>query len=395
MAWNGINISGTSMIRRIFVMAMVGVYSWVVLVATNVKVVTSSTGTGTSSGITADITSPSNTKLTLSATLTGSSGTSAGARDDKSDSDSPTVSLITSFWAQSPDEEASLHRKEIQAALLSNIHNPHLDQVVVILDGSSTDGNCSHFQESMDTLQTGFTSRWSLGHRNSTQDKLTCVDRPLGQPNYYEMFSYATDPTIVTSDIVILSNADQAFDDSAQQAKRIRPNTVLTLATWGYNRTSVPTQVQKYYKYIHSGTSRKAKKVANKIVANRCSESTTQTSWDGYVFYRQLIQGKLASQDFMRHFKTNTTSGKAFFKMNESGGENAGLWALLAHVPSARDANGCSLIRTWHFHGAKKMRAHNVDEAYWDNPETPSRVPQPYRRAKYPLPDVLLGSTEQ
>jgi hypothetical protein len=44
------------------------------------------------------------------------------------------VSYITSFWAKPPNEQVNPHRREVEAALLTNIHNPHFDQIVVFLD---------------------------------------------------------------------------------------------------------------------------------------------------------------------------------------------------------------------------------------------------------------------
>jgi hypothetical protein len=60
-----------------------------------------------------------------------------------------TVSYITNFWAATEVSTANLHRKEIQAAILSNINNAHFDQVVVLLDGITEHANCTHFFDEM------------------------------------------------------------------------------------------------------------------------------------------------------------------------------------------------------------------------------------------------------
>jgi hypothetical protein len=50
------------------------------------------------------------------------------------------ISYVTSFWARDrPTTHIVPHRREIEAALLANIfYNPHIDQVVVFLDGVVT-----------------------------------------------------------------------------------------------------------------------------------------------------------------------------------------------------------------------------------------------------------------
>lgn len=48
------------------------------------------------------------------------------------------ISLLISFWAEKERSFGQLnphaHRREIEAAMLTNLQNPHLHQVVVILD---------------------------------------------------------------------------------------------------------------------------------------------------------------------------------------------------------------------------------------------------------------------
>eukprot|EP00984_Skeletonema_dohrnii_P028300 scaffold18233_cov55-Skeletonema_dohrnii-CCMP3373.AAC.2 len=38
------------------------------------------------------------------------------------------VSYVTNFWAKVKGGEIHPHRREVEAALLANIHNPHFDQ---------------------------------------------------------------------------------------------------------------------------------------------------------------------------------------------------------------------------------------------------------------------------
>ncbi|CAB9510106.1 expressed unknown protein [Seminavis robusta] len=364
--------------KRFFAMALVGVcLVWVGLIITDVNVMRGAVMTATAANqeesgtVGANNTGTANvdgnttrwSMLAMDAFVAGSSvprkpysrildstaDLQTTAEADTTEAKAPsakTISLVTSFFADAlVQEDPHPHLAEIQASILNNLHNPYFDQLVVILDGSSSQSNCTTFYDRIGVLQRQYAKYWKLmdRHPKIVKPSLTCVDRPESQPNYYEMFTYATDPNIVTGDIIVLSNADQAFDDTVGEVSRTG-------------------------------------------IAGRCGATTP--SWDGYVFHRLLVQGKLQPQDFMRN--TLTESGRAFFKMNESGGENAGLWALLAQIPEANDANGCALVRTWHFHHAKKMHAHKTDEKYWDNPESPYRVPKPHRRPTVPLDQVLL-----
>eukprot|EP00984_Skeletonema_dohrnii_P031293 scaffold23596_cov91-Skeletonema_dohrnii-CCMP3373.AAC.5 len=63
------------------------------------------------------------------------------------------VSYVTSFWAKVIGEEMNPHRREVEAALLANIHNPHFDQVVVYLDREEDNAeSCLDFRQAMSDL---------------------------------------------------------------------------------------------------------------------------------------------------------------------------------------------------------------------------------------------------
>jgi hypothetical protein len=196
----------------------------------------------------------------------------------------------------------------------------------------------------------------------SLSTKLTCVDREQGQPNYYEMFQYATDANTVNGDVVILANADQAFDDTAHWASLIKSNTVLVLPTQGYSYTAAPKQVTNFFQFAFRHRSRDVNLRWDKVsVRKRCNG--TGGSWDGYVFHRDFVRGRLQPGDFVRNTRmqvwnniTNSSEPvKQFFTMNEMGAENAGLWGLLNALSNATDADGCDFIRIWHFHNSRKM----------------------------------------
>ncbi|CAB9510095.1 expressed unknown protein [Seminavis robusta] len=296
------------------------------------------------------------------------------AEDKNTDAVIPgSISLVTSFWAQSPEEEVSPHRREIEESLLNNIHNPHIHQVVIILDGSSENANCSHFKTRMEQLEQEFNTFMNLDdNMNSPEYQarkrplLTCVHRADTQPFYYEMFQYATNPDIVKSDIVIVANADQAFDESVATASRLKHNIVLALPTSGFDKDRVPSPTRDHFAKLHGTT---APAYANGS-ANRCRHK--MLSWDGYAFHRTLLAGHLKPEFFQRP----SVQGNAFFKMNEVGGENAALWGLQQSQRHAKYIKTCEVMHLWHFHGAPKMHAHNKKGLYWLDRE--GKVPKPW-----------------
>ncbi|CAB9510047.1 expressed unknown protein [Seminavis robusta] len=328
-----------------------------------------------------------------------------------SDSNTPSVSLVVSFFAvAASSSDSHPHVKEIKMSILNNLHNPHFQQVVVILDSATQQSNCSHFQQAMVDLEQKFMDWLQKNNRNSTfqpfqHSKLTCVDRPEEQPSYLQMFQYAINSTIVKGPVVVLANADHAFDDTAQRASQIKETSLVTLSSWGFNHERMPQDVVNYLEFVvgrHVYSGRLSK---NKGIRARCKDQTD--SWDGYLFHQQLLQGKQLQTDrwtrqVMPYFrKDNRTNqeGKTFFRMNEIGAENAALWALMDSVPQAYDANACRIIKLWHFHVSDKMHAHPTatNRQYWKH-ERRNRakrldsVPFPHHIARQPYENAFVST---
>ncbi|CAB9518700.1 expressed unknown protein [Seminavis robusta] len=228
----------------------------------------------------------------------------------------------------------------------------------------------------------------SADYRNSKRPALDCLDVSGKQPNYFDMFTHATNPDLVTSDIVVLSNADQAFDSSLQWAKYIKNTTVLALSTWGFKAERVPSPTKDYFRFIHGSNSTEFQ---TEIEA-KCRENY-YSSWDAHVFHRTLVAGRLKPENFQRPTvnklsnsnHSNSNHETAFFKMNENAAENSALWAIMKELPppndTPTDVHACTVIQTWHFHGAPKMHAHEDAYWYWEGTEETARpgVPKPHR----------------
>ncbi|CAB9531071.1 expressed unknown protein [Seminavis robusta] len=255
---------------------------------------------------------------------------------------STSLSLVTSFWAVQLDNNTNLHRQEIEAAMLNNLNNPHFDQILVFLDHATEQSNCTHFRYRMAQLQERFDEKMQtsiVSEAYQSQKKkpvLDCVEISE-QPNYYQMFLLATGSN-VKGDVVIVENADQAFDDSVQWAKHIKNTTVLALSTWGFQPDIVPSPIKDHFNFVHGENS----KEYHAEILPRCNDFWVY-SWDGYVFHKQLIAGRLKAENFQRptvKMMNDSTHETAFFKMNEDGGENAALWALLEGIPEVLVSNG-------------------------------------------------------
>lgn len=303
------------------------------------------------------------------------------------------ITLVTSFWAEpaSNDNPPKFHRLEIEAALIANLANPFLSQIVVILDGSSPETNCSHFQQRMNEL---YHQHVPPVTGNDTTTELTCLPHDKqGQPSYYDMFQYAINHEAVKGRVVMLANADHVFDETLWRAQYVKPNTLLTLATRGFQTDSnayvyigqapqpadlesaiVPNRIRQFYLRILNKKDEETKHPG--VTPDWCQNRGTP-SWDTYIFDKQSLQAKL----------NNVTDPKSLFYrphdghyvMNLMAAENAALADLARalgvlehwkHFPSQDDYrpyplkqpptefhiwNACKWIHSYHFHFAPKM----------------------------------------
>ncbi|KAL7517759.1 hypothetical protein ACHAWX_002652 [Stephanocyclus meneghinianus] len=285
-----------------------------------------------------------------------------------------TVSYVTSFWAESRENTTpNPHRREIEAALLVNIHNPYLDQIVVFLDGvSKAATTCDHFLQDMRQLNAkiGLTTL----ERMDPFSKVVCVNIPGDQPNYFQMFNLTLHDA-VSGDIVVLANADQVLDDSISMARSLNPNVLVVLGTRGFPLNEIPPIIKHFYVTLVGD--RHLPKEEQVRARNRNNPddmcATNPYSWDTWIFDRNALQGRLKEE----HFQRPLASKKMLtFSMNEMGAENAALWALQQTFPFSSLYNACDKIRSWSFHLTPKT--HKVHETSW----------LCERRAKYPCGSV-------
>jgi hypothetical protein len=302
------------------------------------------------------------------------------------------LSLVISLNAikpGTPNNDIHPHRKEIRAAILANIMNPYIDQVVVFLDGVQQDnydegGNC-------EKLITGFKMLYNDFMRSDYMDqptrveklheltvKLTCVNLYSGQPSYYQMFVNTLHKAVL-GDVVLLANADQVFDESIILARHLNPDVMVVLGTRGWVEW-IPSQVQHIYEKIVGRQYIDAIPGAKKH-EDRCLK--TLKSYDTWIFHKEQLRGKLEERHFQRLAADDTL--KPFY-MNENQAENAALWSVLQCHPFTSVLNACNRIRTWSFHLTPKT--HKVYESNpWkvydrDDPRsTPGMaVPKPWDR---------------
>jgi hypothetical protein len=312
-----------------------------------------------------------------------------GLEQEYTDSEGPLITLVTGVWAQDNDEEEipHPHRAEVEASLIANLDNRYIHQVVVVLDSVSEDTfDCRNFTDRL----------ISLGWQSRHPSHLSCMARITGQPSYYEMFRYTLHP-IVEGTIVVLSNADQVFDDTIRYAKLIPSNVFWTLSTRGFSP--------------HWETSGGLKETYNRIVngvaelsytPSYCHDEKYSLRWDSFIFQPDIIRRSLKASNFKR---LNFYEELVPFYMHQPGAENAALHGVSLGLAKMTYWNACHLIASWHFHLADEMHQTMDSMAIWplfkdgvtryhdgtDSPDNqPSEfVPGPY--AFIPLCEGLEG----
>jgi len=247
------------------------------------------------------------------------------------------VSYVTSFWAKVKNAGVHPHRRESEAAVLANIRNPQFDQVVVFLVDRETEAEtCVYFHQEMSDLYGKVFSMAAEESKELLDIKLTCVDVQTGQPTYYQMFHNALSD-VVTGDVVVLANADMAFDYTISLARHLNPEVLVTLETRGFSDKISPET-----KWIYE---RVMGKDLPEEKPDRCL--VTGASIDTWIFHKSAVRGKLKEQCYRGKHKNKNIE---LFYMNGIGAENAALWALTGCVPFTSIYNACDRMHAWHFH---------------------------------------------
>jgi hypothetical protein len=289
------------------------------------------------------------------------------------------VSYVTSFWAKEKgSQDINPHRREVEVALLANIYNRHFDQVVIFLDRDSVDKSetCDDFFEVM----VDYNRQLGVSAENAKDllQKVTCVDVLSGQPTYYQMFQNAVSD-YVTSDVIVLANADMAFDDTISLARTLNPEVLVVAGSRGFTK-SMPYNVKNiYHTLIGNGYIANAVKTKHtrrgEYDIDRCVQ--TNFSWDTWIFHKSKL-GSLKEEDFRRK---NINNEMVPFYMNENGAECAALWAVEQSYPFKSVYNACERIHSWSFHLTPKT--HKPRTVSWlshghDNWIPDDSVPKPW-----------------
>ena len=301
---------------------------------------------------------------------------SNASRDQATQHDAK-VSYVTSFWAKKEGEKVNPHQREVEAALLANIYNPHFDQVVVFFErGGNATESCLDFYQAMSELsrQVFFGMAAEEESNKLLTAKVNCVDVQT-EPSYYDMFSNALSD-VVTGDIIVLANADTAFDESMSLVRSLNPEVLVVLGTSGFTN-KMPPYLRSIYEETMSTESKMGHRF-RRVEADRCAGPLF--SWDTYVFHKSKLMGRLKEEDFKR---PNENNEMVFFYMNENGAENAALWALQQSYPFSSTYNACDRIQSWHFHLAPKthrrtpwLQVSDVNSPLYVS--YPGLVPKPY-----------------
>ncbi len=239
--------------------------------------------------------------------------------------------LVTTYWIT---EKKIKHRYEIEMAMILNLHNKYISEVVVLLDNSVA-RDCSKLDRFLKTKGIQLNKR-----RNS---KFTCVPRPgYQQSGYYDLFNYSKR---FYDEIVIVSNADQVFDVSVNISRRLRRGHLIVLATRGFSSHASENLKEYYPKKYHPKI---------RSITDRCYRDKKRSSWDSYIFRPREISNAIQPQYFrVDGWKNDTRENETLF-MNVMGAENKALGIIKKYAPNIKMYQGCDFIRSWHFHQYKK-----------------------------------------
>jgi hypothetical protein len=291
--------------------------------------------------------------------------------------------LLTSYWNGKP----GYHREEIEAAVVANLMNRQLEQVCIVYDSATRTNSCVQL-----TRRLYRKGQRLSGWDHETEQRLTCINRTLGQPSYHELFQIAFAPKILRGDVVVLANADTALDNTVAKLRPIQVNKLATLSITdgplGLDGKGPQTRSRKnvrdmehYYKTNVPATFKPVRQVPK-----RCTRGVT-CSWDAYVFRRDstIHDLGLGSWHDYYHRKGLKFKGGQEFYMNQPGAENAG--ACFMHtegmkrrlMPSGFSAgtpkkwqasDACLHVNLFHFHYAPASH-HKGDNLFF----YPSFVP--------------------
>jgi hypothetical protein len=172
--------------------------------------------------------------------------------------------------------------------------------------------------------------------------KLTCIGVPGGQPTYYQMFQNALHEA-VTGDVVVLSNADQAFDDTISLASSLNPEVLAVLGTHDFSEET-PTIIKYFYEtlvgkdYLRTDIEQQG---TSERDTDLCGALRQPLFWDTWIFHKSKIKD-LKEEDFHQNMLP--------FYMSGIGAESAALLAVQKSCTFTSLYNACDRVHAWHFH---------------------------------------------
>lgn len=247
----------------------------------------------------------------------------------------PNISLLTSIFLE-PLDMRRTHEMEILAAFATNVENPFISNIHVLLE-SKRDDNCSGLRGLLEKAISKYQNR-SL----TQYHKVECVEvhqRPL----YGYFFRYAN-TSMGYGTQVMISNADVVYDETLAQLPPVE-------AGLGVHLMSVmpPPYEGAFRDTFHMWCGGKA------IRERRCEKKTR--SWDAYVF-RTPLPARLKDFDLEFPMSVPTSEFYVAGALLESG---------------LKLTNPCMFVHAWHWHCfGQKMHAmfdkkHHRHEPTWSH----------------------------
>jgi len=245
------------------------------------------------------------------------------------------VTLLISFFSA----PASKRHDEFIGAILANILNPALSELVVLYEGKCAE------------LEARLLERIKELAPGGVRCKLTC-QQAGSQPTYADMFRYSSvqpDGPLVGG-VVIVANVDVVFDDSLAQLPRLTGLSAYALSI------NSKTNLVHYLQATGFATMCHGKKA---VRDGRCPFWSQQSgygpstmSWDGFAFRALALPADFAERADAAGSALDTV-------MNLIGAENRAKCGLEAAGVSVY--NACIWVRLQHYHHCGGLSHNNTE----------------------------------
>lgn len=263
------------------------------------------------------------------------------------------ISMIVSYTSLLQFTDRKPHSIEVEAAMIANILVHPYVHLYVIYD-SESEKNCSHFLLAMRNVASGaFLPGTDTVWSEESEDRLHCVDKKGGQPNYVDMLRYVSAlPTV--SDTILLANADVVLGEKLYLASNLSTGVVLTFSVTGFSPEGSP--ITKLYDQIVSPSDTRLHQLPDDFIS--CN-TEWHRSYDALMFRRPV---RYITKKDAKMFKVKSDGAPFTVYMNNLHAERVVIKALiyLGISESGTLWNMCKEVPAYHFHLTAKTHQSEI-----------------------------------